>query len=336
MASKMKYPCLITSDLHLTDQPITEYRWGLFPWLAEQIKKHHVRSLLILGDVTDSKDRHSAELVNRIVTAINSLPIDNIIIMAGNHDWLKQGQEFFRFLSLLPHVQFITKPHEDIDQHGPLAMFMPYSKNPSKEWAGMDFSHYDLLFMHQTIKGAVASNGQEMDGEELPSFAGPRTYSGDIHVPQVIGGLTYVGSPYHVHFGDKFKPRCILLDRQGKQSDLHFETIQRVVIKVSSFDQLRGMMFRDGDQVKLRVELPESEAHAWSRIRRQYVEWLMAHRVEVHGVELIVVKANKRVTIGGRSPRASFSPQESVLRFVEREELGSEALDAALDILETK
>jgi hypothetical protein len=291
--------------------------------------------LLILGDLTDAKDGHSAELVNRIVSSIGSLAIDDITILAGNHDWLKQGQEFFRFLNVLPNVKFITQPTDQFGK-GPLARFLPYSKNPAKEWGASDFTHYDLLFMHQTIKGAIASNGQEMDGEVLPSFDGPHVYSGDIHVPQVIGGLTYVGSPYHVHFGDKFKPRCILLDRQGKQSDLHFNTIQRVVVKVRGFDELRRIRFKAGDQVKLRVELPESEAHAWARIRRQHTEWLMGQGVEVHGVELIIVKANKRVSLGGRSPRASFSPQESILRFVEREELGAESLDAALDILEAK
>lgn len=268
--------------------------------------------------------------------AINSLPIGDIRIIAGNHDWLKQGEEYFRFLNLLPNVEFITKPTEDTEYSGALAYFLPYSKNPHKDWAGMDFSQYDLLFMHQTIKGAVASNGQVMDGEDLPSFEGPRTYSGDIHVPQVIGGLTYVGSPYHVHFGDNFEPRCILLDRKGEQHDLHFETIRRVVIKVSTLEELKRKRFRPGDQVKLRVELPERDAHRWASIRRQATDWVSERGAEVHGVELIVVRERTRVQIGGRPTRATFTPQESILRFVEREELGAEAFNAALDILEYK
>lgn len=332
----MKYPALIVTDLHLTDEPSTEYRWGLFPWINQQIKEHHVRSLLVLGDLTDAKDRHQATLVNRIVASFQGLKIDDIIIMAGNHDWLKQGEEFFKFLNALPNVRFLTQPTEDFTPGGPLAYFLPYSKNPCKDWKGMDFSHYDLLFMHQTIRGAVASNGQEMEGEELPDFSGPRVYSGDIHVPQVIGGLTYVGSPYHVHFGDNFKPRAILLDKQGREHDLHFETISRVVVKVDSVRALQRKRFKPGDQVKLRVELPESDKHQWSRIRREAVEVLTTAGVEVHGVELIVAKSTKRVEIGGRPTRASFSPQESVLRYVEREELGGAVLDAALDILEAK
>jgi hypothetical protein len=304
--------------------------------LAQQIKEHHVRTLLILGDLTDAKDGHSAELVNRIVMAINSLPIDDVRILCGNHDWLKKGQEFFRFLNLLPNVEFMVTPTEDMDEHGPSAYFLPYSKDPAREWKGMDFSHYDLLFLHQTVKGAIASNGQEMDGEPLPALNAGRVYSGDIHVPQVIGGLTYVGSPYHVHFGDNFTPRCLLLDKQGKERDLHFETVSRIVLKVNSQRSLERKQFKVGDQVKLRFELPESEAHRWSAIRREAVAYLNEAGAEVAGVELIVSRAIQRMAIGGRSPRASFSPQESLLRFVEREELGPEALDAGLDILEAK
>lgn len=200
----------------------------------------------------------------------------------------------------------------------------------------MDFSHYSWLFMHQTIKGAVASNGQVMDGETLPPLNAAQVYSGDIHVPQVISGVTYVGSPMAIHFGDNFKPRAILLDRNGVEHDLHFETIKRVVIKVTSLQELRRKRLRAGDQVKLRVELSEAEKHQWHRIRREAVEYLEACQVSVHGVELIVAKANKRVEVGGRQGRALLSPQELITRFVDREELGANILDAALDIMEDK
>ena len=335
----MQLPALLITDLHLTDEPSTDYRWGLFPWLNKQIKEHRVRTLLILGDLTDAKDGHRSELVNRIVTSINSLRIDDIIILAGNHDWLKQGQEYFRFLNLMPSVRFITKPYEDEDnikQGSPSAYFLPYSKNPVSDWQGMDFNHYQYLFMHQTIRGAVASNGQKMDGEDLPDFRGPKVYSGDIHVPQDIGGLTYVGSPYHVHFGDKFLPRAILLDKRGQETDLHFETISRIVVKISDLRELERKRFKPGDQIKLRVELPEADAHRWAAVRRAAMDRLTDQGAIVHGVELIVVKQAKRLSEGASKVRASFSPQESILRFVEREELGGSVLDAGLDILEAK
>ena len=314
--------------------PACAYRFDLFPWLNEQIAENRVKTLLILGDLTDAKDNHSAELVNKIVTSITSLKVPNIRIIAGNHDWLKKDQEFFKFLNALPNVKFITSPTEDDDTAGPLAYYLPYSKNPTKDWQGKDFSHYDYLFMHQTVSGSIASNGQEMEGEDLPALNAGKVYSGDIHVPQTIKGVEYVGSPYHVHFGDDFKPRCVLIEKDRRAYDLHFETISRTVVKVRSLRELRSKKFKVGDQVKLRIELPESDKHGWSKIRREALEILADKEVSVHGVELIVIKANKRAEVGGRQERVSFSPSESVVRFVEREELGADALDAALEIIE--
>lgn len=331
----MRLPALLCSDLHLTDQPATEYRWGLFPWLNEQIRTHHVRTLFCLGDVTDAKDNHSAELTNRVVQSFAGLKIDDIKILAGNHDWLKRGQEYFRFLSHLPNVEFITAPKEDADVNGQSAFYLPYSKTPAQDWKGWDFSHYQFLFMHQTVKGSIASNGQAMEGEELPALSAGRVFSGDIHVPQNIGGLTYVGSPYHVHFGDKFKPRCILIDRHGKESDLHFETISRIVVKVSGLRQLKRMSFKAGDQVKLRIELDESDKHGWSVLRREAMAHLTELGVVVAGVELIVLKSQNRGEVGGSEGRPVLTPRSAIWRYVAREELGGDAYDAAMDVFES-
>jgi Calcineurin-like phosphoesterase len=314
---------------------VCEYRWSLFPWLNGQIKEHGVKTLLILGDLTDAKDSHSAELVNRVVQAIDSLKIDDIRILAGNHDWLKQGQEFFRFLNLLPHVQFITKPTEDHDPAGPLSIFMPYSKNPAKDWAGYNFDMFDTLFMHQTVTGSIASNGQAMDGESMPALNAGRVYSGDIHVPQNIGGVTYVGSPYHVHVGDNFKPRCMLLTKDGKERDLHFQSLRRIVLKVGSVQELKHCTLKQGDQVKLRLELAEAEKHGWSAIKRECLEVLKSVGVRVLGVELIVKRGTPRVALNKASaaPALARSTEQAVYEFVSEEELGGDALEAALEVI---
>lgn len=327
----MKLPALITSDLHLVASSSTEYRWGLFPWLAEQCRLEKVKTLLILGDLTDAKDNHSAELVNRIVRSINSLPVEDIRILAGNHDWLKAGQEFFRFLNVLPNVEFITKPTEDNELTGPLCYFLPYSKNPVKDWAGMDFSHYDYLFMHQTVSGAVSSNGQKMEGEVLPALNASKVYSGDIHVPQVIGAVEYVGSPYHVHMGDAFKPRCVLIEKSRNAVDLHFETISRVTVSVSGIKELRRQNFRSGDQVKLRIELDEADKHQWSRLKREAQEELRAQGVIDQGIELVVKQGGRvKLDVG-----ADHTPSDAVLRFVQAEELGPTAFELAMEIIES-
>jgi len=319
---------------------VAEYRWTLFDWLIPTCREEKVKTLMILGDLTDAKDNHSAELVNRIVFNITRLLRDlpglEIKILVGNHDWLKQGQEYFRFLNNIKGVQYITKPTEDPDTKGPSAFYLPYSKSPAKDWAGLDFSHYEFLFMHQTIKGSVSSNGQEMEGEDLPDLsAAGKIYSGDIHVPQIINGIEYVGSPYHVHFGDAFKPRCVLLERGGRPVDLHFETISRVTVQVKSMRELKKLSLKAGDQVKLRIELTEAEKHDWSRMRRLATDWLKAEKVEVCGVELVVDKSDRRLVAGEPGATPEHSPAESVERFITAEELGGEALITALEVIES-
>lgn len=341
----MQLPALIVSDLHLVASPSTEYRWGLFPWLATTIREERAKTLLILGDLTDSKDFHPSELVNRIVLSITDLQRDCpglvIRILTGNHDWLKDSQEYFRFLNVLGGVTFITDPWECPDVKGPSAMFLPYTKTPLKDWSGMDFSHYDYLFMHQTVRGAISSNGQEMEGEELPKLNAAKVYSGDIHVPQIVktemGTVEYVGSPYHVHFGDNFKPRAVLLEKGGRAVDLHFKTIKRVAVKAEGIDDLvKGLLFtKKGDHIKVTLKLAEADKHEWPRIRREVTEILRASECEVHGLKLEVVRGGARLTADAPTSR-QFSPEQSVLRFVERESLTPDAFDVAMEIVDEK
>lgn len=295
-----------------------------------------MKSLYILGDLTDSKDRHSADLVNKIVQNIWALSqvVPDIKILAGNHDWLLRGQEYFRFLDKLDggRVKFITEPYEDPDVKGPSAFFLPYSKAPATEWQGLDFSHYDYLFLHQTVKGSVSSNGEKMEGEELPPLNAAKVYSGDIHVPQVIGDVEYVGSPYHVHFGDAFTPRVILLEKGGTPVNLYFKTISRVTVKVGSLRELQRLKFRAGDQVKLRIELAEADKHEWARIRREALAYLRDQEVVVAGAELIVEKTGARI-LNGPVEKPAYSPAEALTRYVESEELGGYALELAMKVI---
>jgi UDP-2,3-diacylglucosamine pyrophosphatase LpxH len=334
----MKLPAIIVSDPHFTASPNDEYRWGLWPWLAEEIKAEKARTLLILGDLTDAKDYHPAELVNRLTAAIAAVPVDEVIILAGNHDWLKQGGVFFKFLEKLqkPRVRVITEPTEDLgtDDADPACMFLPYTKNPARDWKDKDFSHYHFLFMHQTAPGSIASNGQKMEGEEMPPLNAEKVYSGDIHVPQKIGAIEYVGSPYHVHFGDAFKPRCLVINRYRKAYDLHFPTISRVAVKISAMEELDEMGIKADDQVKVTFVLDEADAHRWSTIRRRVSEDIRGRKAHLHGIKMIVQKHGERLGEQRTPARRAPEPADAVYRFVIGQELGGDALDIGLEIIE--
>lgn len=331
----MKLPAILASDLHLTANPLDSYRWNLFPWLRKELQAENAKSLILLGDITDAKDLHPSELVNRVVQEIveTRKVVDRIVILKGNHDQLKDGKVFFAFLNAIPGVDVITRPTEDIE--GELTYFLPYSKNPARDWQGLDFSYFQYLFMHQTIKGAIASNGQRMDGEPLVELNAGKVFSGDIHVPQKIGSVEYVGSPYHVHFGDSFKPRCIAIDRDHRQFDLHFPCISRTTVDVAGVEGLRAVDARPGDQIKVRVHLSEADKHQWRETRRAIIAYAADQQLALSAVELIVKRSRRRVGAVQTEQRKAVDFRDTLYNFVDRDALGGDLLDVGLEILES-
>src|SRR5215831_509799 len=105
----MKLNLLITSDLHLSDRARDRYRFGLFKWLVKKQRKYNVDATFILGDVTDRKDNHSAALVNEIIDNLILLK-PPVYILKGNHDFIDPDTPYFRFLSRLDGIKFISEP----------------------------------------------------------------------------------------------------------------------------------------------------------------------------------------------------------------------------------
>ena len=332
----MRLPALLLSDLHLTANPADEYRWSIFKWVLETIALEDIQTVCILGDLTDAKDYHPAALTNRLVQSLVSISWlgVRVIVLQGNHDYLKRGEAYFRFLSELPNITYVAEPWTD-DSEGPLCIFLPHTKTPAKDWEGWDFSHFDYAFMHQTVGGAVASNGQRMEDEGVPVPKGPKVFSGDIHVPQAVRGVEYVGSPYHVHFGDRFKPRCVLIDRRNRLDDLHFRTISRFATTISKTSELKALALKPGDQVKITVQLPEADVGAWAGVRREVIEAVAATGAELHGLKLAISRQDRRSAArqGDRSAPRVLSDPDAILQFVEKYELGPDALELGLELL---
>ena len=192
----MELPTLLTSDLHLTDNPADDYRWKLFDFLADRCQAEGVKTLGILGDLTDAKDYHPSRLTNRIVEQIVRMRalVDEVIILEGNHDYLRKGHAYFEFLNHLPGIRFIVKPYEDLTG-SKAGLWLPHTKTPMQDWKDWDFTHYNYVFMHQTAPGSIASNGQAMDGDALPDFGESKIYSGDIHVPRSLEASNMLEAP---------------------------------------------------------------------------------------------------------------------------------------------
>jgi hypothetical protein len=312
---------LLTSDWHETDQPGDEYRWLAFDHVHKILDEFSVSSVFILGDLWDRKDRHSSILVNRMVSSLRKLS-DRVIveILQGNHDTPLRGPPYWSFLSHLDkrRVNYITEPTE-IDG----MLFLPYSSDPIQDWASFNLGQYEALFLHATVSGAQSESGQILENPRFPPL--PKDvpiYSGDVHVPQIVGGVTYIGAPHPIHFGDKFSPRMLLIDEDTCQpvQSIALQTIKKHQIVISNLGQLDEIKVRPGDQAQIKVEVTPSDVDRWPLIRAGVTEWARERN-------LMVSSLSSTMTITrDQTPSANLGDPMSVFNNFVRKEGINDAL----------
>jgi DNA repair exonuclease SbcCD nuclease subunit len=343
---------LISSDWHLTDNAIDADRWNIFPWLRTQAKKTGAKQLLMLGDITDAKDRHSSKLVNRLASEIAALAeLMEVSFLRGNHDGLNEHSAFFAFMELFGHrVKFILEPTwYEIDdglngaRTSKESLFLPMTKNYQEEWANLNILDKKLkfIFCHQTFDGALAENGVELRGippDVFKDFKG-QVFSGDVHRPQRIGkNIEYVGCPYRVHFGDKFTPRVILL-RKAEIIDLHFPGKSREVVVIRKIDDLDRQDFIAGTQLKVRIKLKRSEYPEWPQLRKEVSKLCDKRMWELCGIELTRLKSVDRARDDSDDEKIDGSrvtPQDIIRKYAEAKRLSKGMTQLGLDLLGDK
>lgn len=288
---------LITTDLHLTDKQEDEYRWEIFDVLIRRLKKEKSMVwVFILGDLTDRKDNHSSKLVNRVIKNLISLSsfCHKVKIVKGNHDYIDVSNPFFLFVNHFNGIDFVSD-EQVIKIAGKRCLLKGHSFDFKNE---KRFKEYDYLFIHQTVNKAAASNGYEMEG--ISSRFGTSVFSGDIHVPQKVGDVVYVGSPYPVHLGDSFQPRYAILDFEtGKIRYRKIKTIRKETIdyypEEDGTRSYKEYGLKAGDFVKVRVYLHRSNADQWSVIRQKIASYFRKKGVRLKGIDLVTDKAVKQL-----------------------------------------
>jgi len=332
---------LVTTDLHLTDKPRDAYRFGLFPWLRKQQEEHNVEATFILGDLTEAKDRHSAQLVNQAVDGLCQL-LPPVYVDRGNHDYIDPKNPFFKFINRMEGLRLITVPRV-IKLSNVSCLVLPHV-HAVEEWGPLEDrfgGKVDYVFIHQTVEGAISeAGGHRLSGfptEPLERLGGV-IYSGDIHRPQEVGPVTYVGSPYHVRFGDDFRPRVLLIDPHHSVKELRFGAPSKWHLAIRDIDELaqhKGL--RAGDQVKITLELSKEEVTDWSNLRRKITDVCRSKNLQVYGIVLKVKKAavhrfrlEDEITDTGMVR----DPREIVEAFCKSEGLGKAVKAAGIEILE--
>ena len=284
---------LLTADLHLTDKKVDEYRWDIFNQINKYIDKYNVDYLFILGDITDKWDRHSSYLVNRLTDELNYLAQKvYIYILRGNHDCNDPQMPFFKFLNFHDHIQFIIDPTEVTLKDGTKCLFVPHSRQPDEDWFenGQPIwnDEYEYLFFHQCFLGAQTPGGFKLDGVDVSfdNFDGA-IYAGDIHTPQTVGPVTYVGSPYAIKHGD-CDGRMLLIDG-NEEVELETDFPSKHSIKINNPTEMKPMEFRPGDSLKVTLELYGADRLEWRQHKQEIIDWAEEKQVKLAECEVVVV-----------------------------------------------
>lgn len=255
---------LLTTDWHLNSNPRDAYRHDWQRELCSVVADNHVDTVAFLGDLTDDKDNHSAALVNKIIDHLSNLrdKCAHIYFLRGNHDYVNPDCPFFQFIEAMPGFSWINTP-----QHlrvpglgGRTALFLPHTHDYERDWHDVPFDRdADVIFAHNTFAGTISESGKQLTG--IPTSVFPKgvpVYSGDIHIPQEVGPVTYVGSPYTVDFGDDYQPRVLILNGTRVQSIPCSGTQKRLIEATSAKHALRRLgNISNKDIVKLRVAVAD-------------------------------------------------------------------------------
>ncbi len=320
---------LLSADLHLSDRSRDEYRWGLFPWLAQQQAKHGVTATYLLGDLTENKDKHSSALVNRLVDELIGLR-PPIYILRGNHDGIDPNNPYFRFLSTIEGVTFVVEPTV-IDR----VAFIPHCRTQAELDAACTIIPHSppMVCLHNTFSGAIGENNSRLNGLGAAPIAAKRPqrcYSGDVHRPQVSPPVTYIGSPYPVRFGDDYVARVLLI-KNGHEQNLFYPAPRKWAITIRDADDiLRNGELKAGDQVKLSLEMAREEVVEWNAHKQRVLAACKERGLEVYGCELRVNSSQRRerTKVG-----AVKSPEDVLQAFCQAEDLATDIKNAGVKLL---
>lgn len=327
---------ILTADWHLDDRSENEYRWEAFAHLHTLADKYSQDEVCILGDLLDRKDKHPATLLNRLTNKLASLAqrFTWIHILMGNHDYNVNGPAYCEFINKLhPHrrIRYYTKPTVAYDE----LLLLPFSPDPHRDWEGIDWSLYKAAFIHQCLDGA-RYNGMRLEGLRYMFPRRMKVYAGDIHQPQEVGPVTYVGAPHPCNYGDDYETRMLVLNGHYQVVAAHpIPTIKKHMLRLSSLDELRDLSVHKGDQARIEFALPVAELATWAASKQKIAQWADAHNVSLASVQAVVqTQSSKRVALDDVAQTFDNDPFALLQAFATEEGLtDTKLLDAGMQLL---
>lgn len=323
---------LLFTDPHFVDTPLESYRWDIFKVLEREAKQHDVNRIICLGDVTDRKDRHSGLLVNKLIEHFSDLKREtkaDILILAGNHDKPLTGPYYWDFLNKIG-VRYLQEPCWENE-----VVYLPYTHNPLEDWKDVAFhTRLRAIFMHQTVEGSLVENDYKVEGTPgllayLPTYI--PIYSGDVHRPQQIRNICYIGVPHPTRFSENWANRIILIKDNdfSKPVDIWIDSIIRSIVDIEELDSIDPVLkgFQEKDQVKLRVKLSNQRLLEWPEYEQRIRTWCKEQKITLVSIEpLLIGDGLRSQSTDGKVDQIELLPPEQVVQMFATQEKLSEDL----------
>lgn len=338
---------LITSDLHLTAKPEDKYRFRIFSKMLDMIESSEVVNIVILGDITDEKDRHPSSLVNRIVDnlyAIANHSAASIYILCGNHDYIDHNIPFLHFLNNSPKIHYFIRPTLVNFGSSVYCTFIPH-QTPliGGNFDVSEILSSDYIFLHHTFGDAIAANGVKLRGYPASLFnkCKGRVISGDVHIPQQVGNITYVGAPHHTKFGDTYEPRILEIKHNGEMQSIPIKNTRKLILRPESIRHLNNLIedCEAEDHVKVKFVLGREEFCDWEKYRKATIDLCSKKNLSLFGVEFNEKEVqNDNLEVSNDSKKLdktiSYKNDEQILEeFSEKESLPKEVKIAGKELV---
>lgn len=336
----MSMNSLLTADWHLTDNPLDEYRWDIFPTMIAVCCEHQINRIFILGDFVDRKDKHSGWLLNRVVASLRLLKEEtsaDIVITMGNHDMPLKGTPYWDVLNTMG-IHYVIEPELIAG-----VWCLPFAKDPLVEWRELALASGRAILMHQTIAGSLVDGDRVIENTPNPLPIFPRgvpVYSGDVHRPQTIQGITYIGIPHPTRFSEEWAGRCLIVKGNNfkEPQPLFLAHIKRAIIEIYAAEVLANSYltpYKKGDQVRLRFHLPVHALTSFHALEAQARETAQRREVTVVSVEALVETRNQEEAKEERAQviDSVLDVEQTVRLFGQTENLGADVIEQGLALL---
>lgn len=238
-----------------------------FRFVADMVKKKKPKALFFLGDMY-----HTPEALPTSVIFGSSVALELVkdacietdckfYIMEGNHDILSDTFGI-NSISTLGGYGEIIKEDGVIDIDGFQIWVAKFQSDKEKVGASLEKGKkYDLIITHLDFKGARYETGKVSNSRVSPNLDVP-VISGDIHLPQDIGDVSYIGSLVQNRFN-----RC---DLDGVGGVLIFNTETKKItripnkyskhyVKIEDLSQLEGLP-PERCVLQVKCPLPDEES----------------------------------------------------------------------------